>query len=373
MTMIPSYKFLSILLITGFLASCGSSEKEPLISNTHHSKWSKQNSHNLSDWNKASLVAGANAFVTSCQKFKDSSDSIHKDSRFGTFVEWKQICNKLPTQSEMLPHFFAQNFSLYEVTDTSAKPLFTGYYAPQLEGSLRRYGAYQTPVYAPPPSGIKMPDRKTIDINPPSSLKPIAWVRDPIELFFLQIQGSGQLRLDTGETIRLAYAGQNGHSYVPIGKILIDRGQVAREKMSMQAIKDWLRTHPQEANALMWENPSYVFFKTSPITAGNEGVKGAANVPLTPVGSIAIDRSIYPFGLPVWIETTLPQPDGSQIPFSGLFITQDTGGAIKGATRADLFWGTGAFAEFYSGHMKQTGKFYILLPNSITQRLSSIS
>jgi membrane-bound lytic murein transglycosylase A len=122
----------------------------------------------------------------------------------------------------------------------------------------------------------------------------------------------------------------------------------------------------------MRQNPSYVFFKLTAMTSAGEGPKGAANVPLTTTGSIAIDRSFYPFGVPVWIETTLPEKNGQQRPFSALFVTQDTGGAIKGAARADVFWGAGGQAEYYSGHMKQSGNFYILLPKSVAQRLNNL-
>jgi membrane-bound lytic murein transglycosylase A len=202
--------------------------------------------------------------------------------------------------------------------------------------------------------------------------KEIAWVDDAVELFFLHIQGSGRVQLDDGSVIRAAYAGQNGHPYTAIGAVLLGRGEIAREQMSMQAIRAWLLAHPDEADALMHMNESYVFFVEKPLDNPNYGANGSAGTALEPTASIAVDRSIHPLGVPVWIETTAPVLGEDVVaPMHRLFIAQDTGGAIKGPVRADIYWGFGPEAAERAGRMKSEGRIAVLLPRGVAARLGS--
>jgi membrane-bound lytic murein transglycosylase A len=248
--------------------------------------------------------------------------------------------------------------------------LLTGYYEPELRGALRPHGPYATPLRAlPPPTPQPLPDRTAIETGALDHLGlPLVWVDDPVDAFFLQIQGSGRIRLAgeaTGGVLRLGYAGKNGHPYRPIGRVLIDRGAIAREAMSMQAIRAWLAAAPPEARiALMRENPAYVFFRILDGLAPEDGPIGTLGVPLTPGRSIAVDPAHIPLGAPVWIATADPVTGA---PIRRLTLAQDTGGAIRGPARGDLFWGWGAEAEARAGLMQDRGTgFFLLLPRAAT-------
>ena len=188
--------------------------------------------------------------------------------------------------------------------------------------------------------------------------KEIVWVEDAVELFFLQIQGSGRVKLDSGETIRLGYADQNGYPYRSIGRLLVDRGDLPLERASMQGIKAWAKQHPAKLQDLLNYNASYVFFRELPPDL--PGPLGALGVPLTARRSIAVDARYIPLGAPVFLATTMPN---SRQPLSRLMLAQDTGGAIRGAVRADFFWGFGDEAGALAGRMRQRGKMWVLLPN----------
>jgi membrane-bound lytic murein transglycosylase A len=187
--------------------------------------------------------------------------------------------------------------------------------------------------------------------------KPLLYVDDPIDLFFLMIQGSGRIRLENGEMVRLNYADQNGHPYHSIGRWLVDQGELKLEQASMQGIKAWARANPARLSELLNTNPSYVFFRES--RAGDEGPQGAIGVPLTATRSLAVDPAFTPLGAPIWLVTTWPN---SPKPLERLMLAQDTGGAIRGAQRADFFWGFGEDATREAGRMRQTGDLYVLWP-----------
>ena len=189
----------------------------------------------------------------------------------------------------------------------------------------------------------------------------LAWVKDNVDVFFLQIQGSGKVYLDNGEVLNVHYQTTNGRPYRSIGKLLINEEKITKEEMSMQKIREYLHNHPDEIDAVLNYNPSYVFFKTEP-----DGPLGNINVKLTPGRSIALDRRIFPPAALVFIGTEKPVVDSTgQIhnwkPFTRFALNQDTGGAIRGPGRADLFWGNGPYAEIAAGHLKHTGKLYFLV------------
>ncbi|MEW5770727.1 MAG: murein transglycosylase A [Pseudomonadota bacterium] len=268
--------------------------------------------------------------------------------------------------------------------DGAQEGLITGYYEPLLRGS-RTFGyKYRFPVYAAPDDLLVVdlsalyPELKSLRLRgrlqgnkvvpywsraeietgaAPVRGKELAWVDDPVELFFLQIQGSGRIRMENGETMRIGYADQNGHPYRSIGKWLVDNGELTLDKASMQGIKDWGRRNPERLPALLNANPSYVFFRELPNNGA--GPLGALGVPLTAERSIAVDPRVIPLGAPVWLATTRPN---SSDPMARLVMAQDTGGAIRGNVRADFFWGFGDEAGRQAGAMKQRGRMWVLLP-----------
>jgi membrane-bound lytic murein transglycosylase A len=200
---------------------------------------------------------------------------------------------------------------------------------------------------------------------------PLFYVDDPIDAFFLQVQGSGRIVLDDGTVVRAAYAGQNGWPYTAIGAVLLERGELTREEISLQSIRAWLQAHPDEAEAVLDANESYVFFSEQPIGDPALGALGAEGVPLTPGASLAVDRSVHALGVPAWLEGSTPDADASRPdrPFNALLVMQDTGGAIRGVVRGDVYWGYGAEAESIAGRMKHPGRLTVLLPRALAARL----
>ena len=264
--------------------------------------------------------------------------------------------------------------------------MVTGYYEPLLNGSRTRRGVYQHAVYAAPPDlltidlGDLRPDLKGQRLRgrvegsrvvpyhdragiesgrAPVAGREILYVDDVIELFFLQIQGSGRVRLDNGEMVRLNYADQNGHPYRGIGRILVDRGELKFEQASMQGIKGWAQANQPKLTELLNNNPSYVFFREIKLD-GEAGPPGALGVPLFAGRSIAVDPAFVPLGAPIWLVTTWPN---TTRPLERLMLAQDTGGAIRGPQRADFFWGFGDDAGREAGRMRQSGELWLLWPN----------
>jgi len=262
--------------------------------------------------------------------------------------------------------------------------LITGYYAPILKGSRQRSERFRWPLYGPPSDLVRVElselfpelknkrvrgrlvgnrvvpfyDRDELDKD--DSLlagQEVLWVDSAADAFFLHIQGSGRVRLDDGSLVGVGYADQNGHPYRSIGRELIKREEIRREDVSLQSIRAWLVENPDEEMALYATNPSYVFFSLNEDGAAEP--KGSLAVRLTPERSIAVDRTRIPFGLPMWIETTLP---GSQTPWRRTVMAQDTGGAIRGEVRADVYFGSGDRAEQLAGNMKQRGRLWVLHP-----------
>lgn len=287
--------------------------------------------------------------------------------------------------------FFETFFAPYQVfnADGSDVGLVTGYYEPLLHGARMRGGPYQTALYAAPDDLLTIdltslyPElknkrlrghvvgKKVVPYFTRAELeqsgvlagKELMWVDDPIEAFFLQVQGSGRVELtDTGEVVRVAYADQNGHPYRSIGRYLVDQGEITLDQASAQSIKDWYIAHPARQQELLNANPSYVFFKEEKIIDPTVGPKGAFGVPLTPERSIAVDPQFIPLGAPVFIATTYPNMDR---PLQKLVMAQDTGGAIRNPVRADFFWGFGAQAGANAGRMKQRGMLWVLLPKPL--------
>src|SRR5206468_13100055 len=240
--------------------------------------------------------------------------------------------------------------------------LFTGYFEITLQGSRRRGGTFQTPLYRRPPEPTRYSRGEIEDGALAGQGLELLWVDDPVAAFFLEIQGSGRVQLPDGKIARVGYDGSNGKPYIAVGKLLLDRGELPREQVTMANIRRWMLDHPKEGAALHRDNPSYVFFRE--ITG--DGPIGAQRVVLTPERSLAVDRAFIPLGLPLWLEA---QERFSAGKYRRLLITQDTGGAIKGPVRGDLFWGHGPAAATGAGAMNARGHYYLLLPRAVAARL----
>ena len=323
---------------------------------------------------------------------------------YGEVSDWQAVCRMAsddPGQSAKA--FFERYFDPVMISENQEKTgLFTGYYEPVLKGSRTQEGPFQTPLLARPDDlvmvelgdfrdtlagqriagrvidGKLWPFESRAEIETTADwVDPlvIVWVEDAIEAFFLHIQGSGRIELPDGQTIRVNYSGQNGHPYTAIGRVLIDMGELEREEVSLQTIQSWLKANSEQADDVMRANASYIFFREIAVEDPELGPPGAQGVVLTPLSSIAVDRLYYPMGTPVWLDIDLngqiltPSKTESSldpVPFHALSIAQDTGGAIKGAQRADLFWGSGEDARAASGLMKESGTMYALIPKSLT-------
>jgi membrane-bound lytic murein transglycosylase A len=293
-----------------------------------------------------------------------------------------------------LKEFMHSNYRIYRSIgrDGEGEVLYTGYYEPLLQGSLVKSEQYRFPIYTRPRDLItidlslfhekfrgeriigRFADQSVVPYYDRSEIQSagvledkadvLAWARDPVDVFFLQIQGSGKVQLENGDVFNVHYQTTNGRPYRSIGKLLIDEKKISVAEMSMQKIRQYLHNHPEEIDAVLNYNPSYVFFKIEP-----NGPLGNINVKLTPGRSIALDRHIFPAAALAFIETEKPLIDDagriqSWLRFSRFVLNQDTGGAIKGPGRADLFWGNGTYAEIAAGHLKHTGKLYFLVLKS---------
>jgi membrane-bound lytic murein transglycosylase A len=318
------------------------------------------------------------AFAISCPALTRRADA----SGLTRPEDWREACDAATAEGAASPaSFFAERFELVQVGPGDA--FATGYYEPEIQGSRTRAPGYEVPVYRKPPdlveqdpaaaaasgtprrgrleNGIVVPYYERAEIEDGALANQgleIAWAADPIDLFFLQIQGSGRLRLPDGGVMRIGYAGQNGRDYVGIGKLMKDRGLLAPGHTTMQDLVAWLREHPEDGRAIMRENKSYVFFQelTGP------GPLGALGVPVTARGTVAADPAFVPLGAPVLLQLDRPEA-------SGLWIAQDTGGAIRGANRFDTFWGAGEEAARIAGGMTGRGKAFLLVPKGTLARL----
>lgn len=263
--------------------------------------------------------------------------------------------------------FFETHFCPVLIEDGTSM-LFTGYYEPELTGSRDRGGVYQYPVYGVPADlvqGVPYHTRRQIDEAQALAGRglELAWLADPVDLFFLQVQGSGRITFPDSTVMRVGFGAKNGHHYTSIGKVLVDRGAIAADQISAAAIRAWVLAHGAQGRAVLWENESYVFFRDLADVPADQGPLGAMNRPITAGRSIAVDPAFVPLGSPVWIEK-----DGAA-PMRRLMVAQDTGSAIKGAQRADIFFGTGENAGSAAGAIKDGGRMVVLLSRAAANSL----
>ena len=257
--------------------------------------------------------------------------------------------------------FFEEFFCPVLITD-GAPTLFTGYFEPELDGSREAGGSYSYPIYAVPDTpGFSRREIEEHQVLAGRGLE-LAWLTDPVDAFFLQVQGSGRIRLPDGSIMRVGFGGKNGRPYTSIGKVLVSRGVFAPDEVSASAIRDWVHQNGDAGRALLRENESYVFFREVSEVPADQGPLGAMNRSITAGRSIAVDPAFVPLGAPVWIEK-----EGTE-PMHRLMIAQDIGGAIKGAQRADIFFGTGTEAGKKAGQIKDSGRIVVLMPIPVAQR-----
>ncbi len=322
----------------------------------------------LPGWGKDKYKNALKTFNISCTRFSKQKpeNKIHTSGVGGEIAKWQDICNKAaitPKNDASAREFFEKNFAPFSVKNGSKeKGLFTGYYEASLEASRKKHGIYIYPIYAKPKNlglGQKYFTRKEIELGALAGQQlELFYVSDKVELFFLQIQGSGVLHLDSGEYVRVGYAGQNGYPYTPIGKHLIKTNEIKKEDMSAQAIKNWLRKNNTQADKVMDLNESYVFFRE----VVGKGPIGGAGVPLTKWRSLAVDKNFIPYGAPLWLNVNFKSINGQNKNTSRLMVAQDTGGAIKGPIRGDIFFGRGQKAENYASSQNSEGSYFMLLP-----------
>ncbi len=362
----------------------------------------------LRGWGDDDHAKALTAFRRSCEKILSlpSNRPIAEapGAPGGLAGQWRVVCttarNLGAVRDAGARRFFETWFVPYEVRDAHVNGtmghgpdtgLFTGYFEPQLSGSRTRGGRFQVPLLARPDDLVSMNlrafdgalggntlwgrvragrlvpyfDRAAIEEGVLGSrAKALLWVDNAVDAFFLQVQGSGRVRLQDGTLVRVGFAGKNGRPYKSIGRILIDRGDIPAARLSMASIRSWVQAHRVQGAALLKQNPSYVFFRLLPQSDPRDGPVGAEGVALTPGRSLAVDRRYLPLGAPLWVETT--DPLDAHKALRRLMVAQDVGGAIRGVVRGDIFFGAGQRAARRAGHMKRTGRYFILLPYGVT-------
>jgi len=344
----------------------------------------------LAGWQTDQQGEALAALLKSCAsrlKFAEN-DAVGPEGIAGKVADWRPPCTAAtsvdPRDAAASRGYFETWFRPYRVADNKEiEGLFTGYYEPELAGARTRGGAFQTPLLKRPPdlvmaelsdfkpdlrgeriagrvvNGRLRPYEKRAEIEA-GALDPmnlaLLWVADPVAAFFLQIQGSGRVELPDGGVVRVGYDGQNGWPYVAIGRVMVERGLLDKDTATMQGIRAWLAAHPAETKEILDSNPSYVFFRE----VKGEGPVGSEGVALTPGRSLAVDRALLPLGAPMWLDAA----DGGER-LQRLLVTQDTGGAIRGPVRGDVFWGHGPEAERRAGSMRARGGYFLLLPKTV--------
>ncbi len=336
----------------------------------------------LPGWNSEEANGLKTSLMHSCAVYQKRSGPVSDNALFGTYEQWQPLCDQLAeTNGSALTTFFQDNFDVYRVAPWE-DGLFTGYYSPLLYGSRQQSERYHVPLIDKP-ADLVMFNPKDFGMEEDAVLKGklnrgwlipyddreginrrfakghyrddvVLWVDDTVDRFFLQIQGSGFVQLDTGEQVYVRISGRNGHPYFAIGRYLKREGLL--ETVTMQSIRQWLKDNPDRLEEVLYQNQDFIFFSER----SEGGPIGAQGVILTPDRSAAVDRSIIPLGTPLWLETTLTSDDDSH--WAHAMTAQDVGSAIKGKVRADIFFGAGEEAAKKAGHQNAGGKLFVFVP-----------
>ncbi len=345
----------------------------------------------LTDWARDDHLAAWRVFEKHCAPLATSAAVLREGAKPPAAL--RKVCDIAPTLSitnaAAARAFFERWFDPVEIVPQSGAGFLTGYYEPETEGSLIRSEAFAAPLLARPSDVVTIPQGETWPGIPEGfaaarrrtdggyetypdraaiwrgelgdRAQPVLWLKDDVEVFFMQVQGSGRVKLPDGRVTRIAYAGRNGHPYSSIGRIVVREGLLPLEDATLDKLKAWLRANPVEARRIMGMNASYVFFRLAEELSEGSGPIGGAGLPLTPWRSIAVDRTLWAYGLPVWMEADLPLAVGVE-PFRKLVIAEDTGSAILGPARADLYHGSGAAAGSRAGVLRHPMRFVVLWP-----------
>ena len=382
----------SVLCLTSCVPMMGSMQPDTKLPQTKTPTFTPARFADLPNWSSDQSKQALIAFDISCTKLQNQK-SFSSSLPVTDIEKWKAACAARPAATtasdETARQYFETYFTPYAVSaDGDVNGLFTGYFEASLNGSMTQSAQYSVPLRARPSDLIMVDlgefrpelkgqriagraiegqlkqyeDRAAIEDGklPKAQDKPLLWVDNAVDAFFLQVQGSGVVTLPDGSTKRVGYDGQNGHVYSAIGGELIKRGHLTKNNVSMQSIKAWMAAHPAEAKEIMRTNKSYVFFRFIDGDHKVSGPIGGQGVPLTAERSLAIDHGIYPYGVPVFLDAA--HPTDSSLRIQKLMMAQDTGGAIKGVVRGDVFWGHGDHAEKMAGPMKSPGRFWMLMP-----------
>jgi membrane-bound lytic murein transglycosylase A len=380
-----SHRGILAALALSLLAGCTTLPEKPAAAVPIETRFEAANWNDIAGWQQDALADAWPALQSSCRTPRMPG-------------AWKQFCaeaarvtttdtaaQRVLMESQLRPWRVVSISGDARHRVRAEEGLITGYYEPLLKGARRRGGAFQTPLYAVPDdlltidlaeaypqlAGIRVrgklqgkrvvpyPDRAQLADGRVLAGKELLWVDSSIDAFFLQIQGSGRVTLQDGSTVRMAYAEVNGRPYRAIGRYLVDKGEMTVEQATAPALRQWLASHPERQQEVFNQNPSVVFFREEALPDASVGPKGALGVPLTPGRSIAIDPGLLPLGAPFFLSTLNPL---SGAPLQRLVLAQDTGGAIRGAPRADLFWGWGADAAEGAGRMRAQGALWLLWP-----------
>ena len=382
-------KFFIFVLLT-VVTGCSQTDTEKRLSD--RPLFVETDIDSLPGWNNDKVLNAFPALQKSCRSIlKKLNRRQSSKKKLKKHSSWQNVCDQITTNSfgeDSFREFLKSKFNAYQIRYRgSDEGLFTGYYEPTLDGSLKLSREYKTPIYPKPTDLIHVnlgewkeslnnsrilgrvvgnklkPYFSRSDISKGAldrEITPILWLKSEIDAFFLHIQGSGRVVLPDGEVYRLGYAGKNGRKYYPIGRYLVEIGAIPKENISMQSIKKWLKENPGKKKDVMNMNPSYVFFRK---LKGKEGPIGAQGVVLTSGRSLAVDRHYSKLGAPVWLSANFEDEEGKKL--QRLMVAQDTGGAIKGPIRGDVFWGSGKIAERLAGIMKAKGSMYVFYPKSI--------
>lgn len=350
----------------------------------------------LSGWEEDDHAAAFRAFLLSCRSLAAQDPALRPAQH--PKADLLKICRKaldagsIPTRDEARA-FFETHFQPFSIVPATGEGFLTGYYEPEFVGSRDKTAAYSVPLLARPddlvtiPQGGTLPGlqaglqaaRRTRTAYEPypdraaiedgalgSSARPIVYLREPAEAFIIHVQGSSRIRMTDGSVIRLAYAGRNGHAYTSIGKLLVAQGVMDLVSMTLEKLMGWLKENPEPARALMRQNRSYIFFREADELSPEQGPIGGAGIPLVPGRSLAVDRSLWAYGLPFWLDGQLPLSLDAAEPLQRLMIAQDTGSAIVGPARGDFFFGSGEAAGTRAGLLRHPTRFVVFQPKSLS-------
>ena len=324
----------------------------------------------IAGWADDDHTIALSTFARSCARMVKSKRGVRALGRKVSAKTVTAVCSRALKLSgtadrSAARRFFEQNFAPFQVRDGADKGLFTGYFEPQYAGSITRTLTYHVPLYRKP-GDFRQPyfNRRQIEQGALDGRGlELVFLSSLVDAFFIHVQGSARILLPDGKVVRVGFAAKSGHPYTAIGRTLIERGALRREDVTMQTIRAWLEQNPAEAQDVMWQNESFIFFRKSRSFDPELGPVGAQNVNLVALRSLAVDRDLYSYGLPMWLDTTLPVGDGGEVQrMRSLMMAQDTGSAIKGAIRVDVFVGSGDAAGEIAGRMKQNGDLIVFLP-----------